>query len=57
MGEVMDFLFRGLIRGFQLLPAALDRAHLQWAAREIDPQHPDVSYILHRLSKLEDRLG
>lgn len=51
----MDILFRGLIRGFQLLPAALDRAHLQWAQRELNPQHPDIGYIAHRLRVLEDR--
>lgn len=33
--------------------AALNRLHLEWALREIDPMHPDVHYIVHKLRELE----
>jgi hypothetical protein len=46
-------LIRAVIRLCRLLPAALDRAHLEWARREIDPQHPDVGYILRRIAELK----
>jgi hypothetical protein len=52
LGEVV---MRALVRFFRCLPAALERAHLMWAVREIDPMHPDVGYIVHRLRILEDR--
>jgi hypothetical protein len=48
-------VMRALIRFFRVLPVALERAHLQWAAKEICPLHPDVGYIAHRLRVLEDR--
>ena len=48
---------RFIVRFARLLPAALDRAHLLWAQREINPMHPDVGYILRRLRALEDRLS
>lgn len=54
----MDFLIGALARVSSLLPpalAAIDRAHLQWAVREISPTHPDVPYIVHRLRNLEDQ--
>jgi hypothetical protein len=41
------------LRYARLLPAALDRLHLQWALREIDPLHPDVPEIVMRLNELE----
>lgn len=45
---------RALARLVRLLPAALERAHLQWALSEISPMHPDVGYIVRRLAELED---
>lgn len=42
-----------LVRLMRWMPAALDKVHLQWALREIDPLHPDVGYIVHRLRELE----
>jgi hypothetical protein len=42
-----------LIRLVRALPDALERAHLEWALREIDPMHPDVHYIVHRINTLE----
>lgn len=50
-------MIRAVIRLCRLLPAALDRAHLEWARKEIDPMHPDVGYILRRISALADRRG
>lgn len=46
---------RWLVRFFRVMPIAIERAHLQWAEREIDPLHPDVGYIARRLRELEDR--
>lgn len=48
-------MIRAFVRFCRLLPAALDRAHLEWALREIDPQHRDVGYILRRLAELRER--
>lgn len=27
--------------------------YYRWALREIDPMHPDVHYIVHRINELE----
>jgi hypothetical protein len=32
---------------------AFERAHLQWALREMDPMHPDLPMVVRRLSELE----
>jgi hypothetical protein len=45
-------VIRSFVRFARMLPAAIDRLWLEWALREIDPQHPDVHYIVHRLSNL-----
>lgn len=45
-------MIRFLIRFAKVLPRELDKLHLQWALREIDPMHPDVPLILRRLSEL-----
>jgi hypothetical protein len=37
----------------RLLPKALSRLYLEWALREIDPMHPDVHYIVHKLAEME----
>lgn len=42
-----------MVRIANWLPDALDRLHLEWALREIDPQHPDVPRIVHRLAELK----
>lgn len=44
-----------LARIARWLPDALDRLHLEWAIREIDPMHRDVPYILNRLAELRRR--
>jgi hypothetical protein len=44
---------RHILRLLRLIPAALERGHLQWALAEIDPMHPDVTYIVRRLRELE----
>ena len=41
------------IRLLRAMPDALERAHLEWALREICPMHPDVPYIVHRINDLE----
>lgn len=41
-----------LLRLMRWMPAAIDKVHLEWALREIDPMHPDAEYIVHRLSQL-----
>lgn len=46
-------MIRAIVRLCRCLPAALDRAHLEWASREIDPMHPDVGYILRRIAELK----
>jgi hypothetical protein len=30
--------------------------YYRWALREIDPMHPDVHHIVHRLNELESAL-
>lgn len=37
------------------LPHALERLHLEWALREIDPLHPDVPWIVRRINELSPR--
>ncbi len=37
---------RGLLREIEL-------AYLKWARREIDPLHPDLYHIVHRINLLE----
>lgn len=51
----MTRLLSIVIRACRLMPAALDRAHLEWALREIPPLHPDVRYIVRRINELEAR--
>jgi hypothetical protein len=46
-------LARAIARLAATLPRALEALHLQWALREIDPLHPDVPWIVHRLRELE----
>lgn len=46
-------MIRAIVRTLRLLPAALERLHLQWAIREISPLHPDVPFIVRRINELE----
>jgi hypothetical protein len=46
-------MIRTLLRALRAMPAALEREHLRWALREIDPMHPDVTYIMTRLAQLQ----
>lgn len=48
-------VIRAFVRFCKLLPAALDKAHLQWALSEIDPMHPDLPLIVRRIRELECR--
>jgi hypothetical protein len=43
-----------LLRLLRWMPKAINKVHLEWALREIDPLHPDVSYIVNRLRELEE---
>lgn len=48
-------MVRALIRYARLLPAALDRAHLEWARRHLskhNPMHPGLPEVLRRLAEL-----
>jgi len=51
-------MMRALVRFFRLLPARLDLEWLRWARRELtarNPLHPDLPWIVRRISELEDR--
>lgn len=41
-----------ILRVLRIVPRALERAHLEWALREIDPFHQDVPYIVSRINEL-----
>ena len=41
------------LRMLRAMPAALEREHLRWALREIDPMHPDVPFVIRRIRELE----
>ena len=43
-----------LLRLLRIVPRALERAHLEWALREIHPLHKDVGYIVRRINELRD---
>ncbi len=46
---------RWLTRLLRALPTALERGHLLWALKEIDPLHPDVPYIVRRINHLKGK--
>jgi len=46
-------VIRAITRAMRLLPAALERLHLEWALREIHPLHPDLPFVVRRLAELE----
>lgn len=49
---------RLLVRLCRLLPAALDRAHLEWARKHLsthNPLHPDLPDIVRRLAELKEK--
>jgi hypothetical protein len=46
-------VLRAFIRYARCLPKALDKLHLQWALREIDPMHPNVPLIVHLINELD----
>jgi hypothetical protein len=45
-------MVKAVLRLLRLIPRALERAHLEWAIREVHPLHPDVPYIVQRLNEL-----
>jgi len=48
-------MMRALLRLTRYLGAAIERAHLEWAQREIHPLHPDVGFIARRLTELREQ--
>lgn len=42
-----------LLRLLRIIPRALEREHLRWAAKEMGPLHPDLPYVIHRIRELE----
>lgn len=46
-------VIRSILRALRWLPVAIEREHLRWAIREIDPMHPDVPMIVRRINELE----
>lgn len=46
-------MIRAAIRFLRVLPARLELEHLRWASTQINPLHPDVPYIAHRVAELE----
>jgi len=42
-----------LLRLLRVFPAAVERLHLEWALREIDPLHSDVPFIVRRINELK----
>lgn len=44
----------GIMRGVtRAMGRAFERAHLQWALREMGPMHPDLPHVVQRLRDLE----
>jgi hypothetical protein len=41
-----------VLRVLRWIPRALERAHLEWAIKEVNPLHPDVPYIVQRINEL-----